>query len=110
MRPTTVAPAHFSWNYTTYLNLVFLVLFGVLYWIYRNRERLGAGDRYARDPVCGMQVETAQAPACSVSTPASGTTSAPTAARSASRPIARRSRTEDGSVAHVDTSMDAEVT
>jgi uncharacterized membrane protein YraQ (UPF0718 family)/YHS domain-containing protein len=63
VRPVTVAPAHFSWNYTTYLNLIFLVLFGVLYWIYRNRERLGAGDRYARDPVCGMQVETAQAPA-----------------------------------------------
>jgi uncharacterized membrane protein YraQ (UPF0718 family)/YHS domain-containing protein len=63
MRPTTVAPAHFSWNYTTYLNLVFLALFGVLYWLYRNRFRLGGGDRYARDPVCGMQVETAQAPA-----------------------------------------------
>ncbi len=63
VRPTTVAPAHFSWNYTTYLNLIFLALFGVLYWIYRNRERLGAGDRYARDPVCGMQVEKAQAPA-----------------------------------------------
>ena len=39
------------------------MLFGVLYWIYRNRVRLGGGDRYARDPVCGMQVETAQAPA-----------------------------------------------
>ena len=63
MRPTTIAPAHFSWNYTTYLNLIFLVLFGVLYWLYRNRERLGAGDRYARDPVCGMQVEKAHAPA-----------------------------------------------
>jgi uncharacterized protein len=63
VRPTTVAPAHFSWNYTTYLNLVFLVLFGVLYWLYRNRERLGGGDRYARDPVCGMQVERAHAPA-----------------------------------------------
>ncbi len=63
VRPTTVAPAHFSWNYTTYLNLIFLVLFGVLYWLYRNRERLGGGDRYARDPVCGMQVETAHAPA-----------------------------------------------
>jgi uncharacterized membrane protein YraQ (UPF0718 family)/YHS domain-containing protein len=63
MRPTTIAPAHFSWNYTTYLNLVFLVLFGVLYWMYRNRERLGGGDRSARDPVCGMQVEMAHAPA-----------------------------------------------
>jgi hypothetical protein len=63
MRPTTIAPSHFSWNYTTYLNLIFLVLFGVLYWLYRNRERLGGGDRYARDPVCGMQVEKAHAPA-----------------------------------------------
>jgi uncharacterized protein len=63
MRPTTVAPAHFSWNYTTYLNLVFLTVFGVLYWLYRNRERLGGGGGYARDPVCGMQVEIAHAPA-----------------------------------------------
>jgi uncharacterized membrane protein YraQ (UPF0718 family)/YHS domain-containing protein len=63
VRPVTVAPAHFSWNYTTYLNLIFLVIFGVLYWLYRNRERLGGGDGYARDPVCGMQVETAHSPA-----------------------------------------------
>ncbi len=63
MRPTTIAPARFSWNYTTYLNLIFLVLFAVLYWLYRNRDRLGAGDRYARDPVCGMQVEKVHAPA-----------------------------------------------
>ncbi len=58
VRPTTVAPAHFSWDYTTYLNIIFLVVFGVLYWLYRNRERLGAGHGYARDPMCGMQVET----------------------------------------------------
>ncbi len=63
VRPTTVAPAHFSWNYTTYLNIAFLALFGVLYWLYRNRARFGAGQGYARDPVCGMQVETAHAPA-----------------------------------------------
>ncbi len=63
VRPTNIAPAHFSWNYTTYLNLVFLALFGVLYWTYRNRERLGAGTGYAKDPVCGMQVEIDHAPA-----------------------------------------------
>jgi hypothetical protein len=63
VRPVSVAPAHFSWNYTTYLNLLFLGVFGFLYWIYKNRARFGAGDRYARDPVCGMQVETAHAPA-----------------------------------------------
>ncbi len=62
-RPAVVAPAHFSWNYTTYLNIVFLALFGLLYWAYRNRGRLGGGDGYAIDPVCGMQVETANAPA-----------------------------------------------
>ena len=62
-RPTNVAPAHFSWNYTTYLNIVFLALFGLLYWTYRNRERLGAGGGYATDPICGMQVEIIHAPA-----------------------------------------------
>ena len=62
-RPATVVSDGFAWNYTTYLNIVFLALFAVLYWLYRNRERLGAGGRYARDPVCGMQVEVAHAPA-----------------------------------------------
>ncbi len=65
-RPTQVSPAHFSWDYTTYLNIIFLGLFGVLYWTYRNRDRLGGGDGYAMDPACGMQVETAHAPASSV--------------------------------------------
>jgi len=62
-RPTEVAPAHFSWNYTTFLNIVFGVVFAVLYWAYRNREPLGGGGGYALDAVCGMQVETAHAPA-----------------------------------------------
>jgi hypothetical protein len=62
-RAMTVAPTHFQWNYTTYLNIVFLTLFGILYWTYRNRERLGGGGGYAFDPVCGMQVQTAHAPA-----------------------------------------------
>ncbi|MGO8872163.1 MAG: permease, partial [Acidimicrobiales bacterium] len=65
-RPTEVAPAHFSWDYTTYLNIVFLIVFAVLYWTYRNRDRLGGGTGRAIDPVCGMQVETANAPASSV--------------------------------------------
>ncbi len=63
IRPTVIAPASFSWDYTTYLNLVFLAAFGALLWAYRNRERLGAGSGYARDPVCGMQLEIAHAPA-----------------------------------------------
>jgi YHS domain-containing protein len=66
IRPTQVAPAHFSWDYTTYLNIVFLVLFALLYWAYRNRARLGGNDGYALDSVCGMQVEVANAPASTV--------------------------------------------
>jgi uncharacterized membrane protein YraQ (UPF0718 family)/YHS domain-containing protein len=62
-RPTQVAPAHFSWDATTYLNIFFLALFALLYWAYRNRERLGGGGGTALDPVCGMQVEKANAPA-----------------------------------------------
>jgi hypothetical protein len=65
-RTTDIAPAHFSWDYTTYLNLIFLALFGMLYWVYRNRLRLGGGRGYALDPVCGMQVQTDHTPASTV--------------------------------------------
>jgi hypothetical protein len=64
-RPTSVVPTTFEWNYTTFLNIVFgLVLVG-LWWLARNQRRLGGGAGYAIDPVCGMQVEVAHAPACS---------------------------------------------
>jgi len=63
VRSTEIAPAHFAWNYTTYLNIVFLVVLAILYWAYRNHVRLGGGTGYALDPVCGMQVQTANAPA-----------------------------------------------
>jgi len=62
-RPETIVETRFQWNYTTFLNIVFLGVFAVLYWLYRNRERLGGGLGYAIDPVCGMQVQTANAPA-----------------------------------------------
>jgi len=62
-RPETIAATHFQWNYTTWLNIVFLALFAVLYWLHRHRDRLGGGHGYATDPVCGMRVESAQAPA-----------------------------------------------
>jgi hypothetical protein len=61
-----IAPEHFSWDATTYLNIIFVVAFILLYWTYRNRERLGGGRSSARDPVCGMQVETSTAPASTV--------------------------------------------
>jgi uncharacterized protein len=64
-RPVQIVPEHLSLNYTTVLNIVFLIVFAVLYWLYRNRKRFGGSDGYAIDPVCGMQVERAQAPATS---------------------------------------------
>jgi hypothetical protein len=57
-----VAADRFSWNATTWLNLVFLALFGVLWWLHHNRDRYGSNTT-ARDPVCGMQVDVAHATA-----------------------------------------------
>jgi uncharacterized membrane protein YraQ (UPF0718 family)/YHS domain-containing protein len=62
-RSQTIVATRFQWNYTTVLNIVFLAVFALLYWLYRNQARLGGGTGYAVDPVCGMQVRTADAPA-----------------------------------------------
>jgi uncharacterized protein len=62
-RPAVVAPTGFHWNYTTFLDIVFLGVFAVLWWLARNQRRLGGGAGYAIDPVCGMQVQIANAPA-----------------------------------------------
>jgi hypothetical protein len=56
-RPTSIAPEHLSWNYTTILNIVFLFVLAGIYWLHRSRERFGGGQEVARDPVCGMQVD-----------------------------------------------------
>jgi uncharacterized membrane protein YraQ (UPF0718 family)/YHS domain-containing protein len=61
-----ITPDHLSWNATTWLNIVALLAFAVLYRTYRRRPRGGATRGYAIDPVCGMQVETANAPATTV--------------------------------------------
>jgi YHS domain-containing protein len=52
-----------QWNYTTVLDVIALVAVAGLYWLYRHRERFGGGAGYAKDSVCGMQVEAAHAPA-----------------------------------------------
>lgn len=62
-RPAQIVQASFQWNHTTYLNILFIGVFAGLFWLSRNRERFGGGVGYATDPVCGMQVETANAPA-----------------------------------------------
>ena len=56
-RPTSIAPEHLSWNYTTILNIVFLLVLAAIYWLHRSQERFGGGRDVARDPVCGMQVD-----------------------------------------------------
>jgi uncharacterized membrane protein YraQ (UPF0718 family)/YHS domain-containing protein len=58
-----VVHSRFEWDYTTVLNIIFLAVFAILYWLYRHRDRLGGGQGYAIDPICGMQVRTANAPA-----------------------------------------------
>jgi uncharacterized protein len=56
-RPAVIAAEHLSWNYTTILNIVFLAVLAGIYWLHRSKERFGGGQDFARDPVCGMQVE-----------------------------------------------------
>jgi uncharacterized membrane protein YraQ (UPF0718 family)/YHS domain-containing protein len=58
-RPRLISPEHFAWNYTTWLNLVFLVVLAGLIWIHAHRDRFGPNTTHAHDPVCGMQVERA---------------------------------------------------
>jgi uncharacterized protein len=56
-RPAVIAPERVGWDYTTILNLVFLVVAAGLYWLHRNRQRLGWHGGLVQDPVCGMQVD-----------------------------------------------------
>jgi uncharacterized membrane protein YraQ (UPF0718 family)/YHS domain-containing protein len=59
----SIKQAHFEWNYTTYLNFVFIIVAIVVWWLARNRAKFGGGVGYAIDPVCGMQVRSSDAPA-----------------------------------------------
>ena len=62
-RVFSVSAAHFEWNYTTYLNLIFIVVALGVWWLARHRHQFGGGVGYAIDPVCGMQVRVGDAPA-----------------------------------------------
>ena len=62
-RNSSIVAASFHWNYTTFLNFAFLAAGAYLYWLYRHRDQLGGGAGFAIDPTCGMQVQTANAPA-----------------------------------------------
>lgn len=62
-RSARITSPSLSWNLTTWLDIAAVLAFAFVYWVYRNRDRLGAGDDHALDPVCGMQVHKATAPA-----------------------------------------------
>ena len=62
-RTLQVTSAHFEWNYTTYLNIIFIAVGVAVWWLARNQARFGGGHNYALDPVCSMQVRMDDAPA-----------------------------------------------
>ena len=64
-RTFSVSAAHFSWNYTTFLNFGFIVVALGVWWLARHAHLFGGGVGYAIDPVCAMQVRTSDAPATS---------------------------------------------
>lgn len=60
-----IGTASVGWNITTGLNVAFLIVAVAAYMLFRRRSRFATGtDPYARDVVCGMQVERVNAPAC----------------------------------------------
>ncbi|MHB1523001.1 MAG: permease [Candidatus Dormibacteria bacterium] len=62
-RPTQLVTHAFAMNYTSALDLVALVALAAIFWEYRRRRATGGSAGYAIDPICGMQVEIANAPA-----------------------------------------------
>ena len=58
-----VGAQRLSWNYTTFLNLLFLAVAALVWMLARRRHRLGEASGYAIDPMCKMQVRISDAPA-----------------------------------------------
>jgi uncharacterized membrane protein YraQ (UPF0718 family)/YHS domain-containing protein len=62
-RPTSVmSSGRYAWDHTTVLNIIALVVFAAVVY-YAKRTAPDATTTHAIDPVCGMQVEKAHAPA-----------------------------------------------
>ncbi len=62
-RPAQLVTHAFTLNYTSYLDLLALVALAAIFWQYQRRRAAGGSAGYAIDPICGMQVEIANAPA-----------------------------------------------
>ena len=62
-RPTQLVSDAFALNYTSALDMVAVAALAAVLWQYRRRRAAGGSPGYAIDPVCGMQVEIANAPA-----------------------------------------------
>ena len=85
-RAVDVAPSGFEWNYTTYLNLVFLVVAGAVWWLARNRARFGGGRRVRHRPGVRHAGPHRGRPGPGRSTTGPPTPSVPTGAATDSRP------------------------
>ena len=53
---------HVGMNYTTVLNVLFLCILAIVYFLYKSRPA-DANSEFAQDPICGMQVRKDDAPA-----------------------------------------------
>ena len=84
----------FQWNYTTVLNLLAVLAFAGLYWLYRHRD-VAAAARFAKDPVCGMQVEKRTRPRYRPGGRTSSTGSAPITASTGWWPTAPARRLQE---------------
>jgi len=62
-RPEAVVPDRFQWNYTSFLNIAFLVVLAVVFRLARKAREDPERGSFATDPVCGMQVDRGNAPA-----------------------------------------------
>ena len=62
-RQLNVVATGVHWNYTAWLNVLALLVAGVVWALARRRRHQGTASGYAIDPVCGMQVRVADAPA-----------------------------------------------
>ena len=58
MRPHGhIAASRITWDHTTVLNIVFLIVFAGLLVLHRRGKDSSEHSNYANDPICGMQVE-----------------------------------------------------